>query len=82
MVTLMDQGLHYEVNGTVAALAPAYVFLASQQSSFVNGETLGVTGGTPCPRATDLYRRLSSLKYREDDTPENVDVFEETSGPW
>ncbi len=30
-------------------LAPAYVFLASQESSFVNGETLGVTGGTPLP---------------------------------
>lgn len=32
-----------------AELAPAYVFLASQESSFVNGETLGVTGGTPLP---------------------------------
>src|SRR3712207_6176245 len=30
-------------------LAPAYVFLASQESSYVNGETLGVTGGTPLP---------------------------------
>src|SRR5918994_882376 len=28
-----------------AELAPAFVFLASQESSFVNGETLGVTGG-------------------------------------
>jgi NAD(P)-dependent dehydrogenase (short-subunit alcohol dehydrogenase family) len=45
----MDQGLHYEVNGTVAELAPAYVFLASQESSYVNGETLGVTGGTHLP---------------------------------
>ena len=29
--------------------APAFVFLASQESSFVNGETLGVTGGMPLP---------------------------------
>ncbi len=32
-----------------AELAPVYVFLASQESSYVNGETLGVTGGTPIP---------------------------------
>jgi NAD(P)-dependent dehydrogenase (short-subunit alcohol dehydrogenase family) len=32
-----------------AELAPAYVFLASQESSYVNGETLGVTGGSPLP---------------------------------
>jgi NAD(P)-dependent dehydrogenase (short-subunit alcohol dehydrogenase family) len=30
-------------------LAPAYVFLASQESSYIAGETLGVTGGTPLP---------------------------------
>ena len=30
-------------------LAPAFVFLASGESSFVNGETLGVTGGQPLP---------------------------------
>jgi NAD(P)-dependent dehydrogenase (short-subunit alcohol dehydrogenase family) len=32
-----------------AELAPPYVFLASQESSYVNGETLGVTGGIPIP---------------------------------
>ena len=32
-----------------AELAPAYVFLASQEASYVNGETIGVTGGTPLP---------------------------------
>jgi NAD(P)-dependent dehydrogenase (short-subunit alcohol dehydrogenase family) len=30
-----------------AELAPAYVFLASTDASFVNGEVLGVTGGSP-----------------------------------
>ena len=32
-----------------AEMAPPYVFLASQESSYVNGETLGVTGGAPLP---------------------------------
>jgi NAD(P)-dependent dehydrogenase (short-subunit alcohol dehydrogenase family) len=32
-----------------AELAPAYVFLAPQESSHVNAETLGVTGGVPLP---------------------------------
>jgi len=32
-----------------AELAPAYVFLASDESRFVNGEVLGVTGGKPLP---------------------------------
>ena len=35
--------------GQPAELAPAYVFLASAESSFVIGETLTVTGGMPTP---------------------------------
>jgi NAD(P)-dependent dehydrogenase (short-subunit alcohol dehydrogenase family) len=30
-----------------AELAPAFVFLASNESTYVNGEVLGVTGGKP-----------------------------------
>jgi NAD(P)-dependent dehydrogenase (short-subunit alcohol dehydrogenase family) len=33
--------------GQPAELAPAFVFLASGESSYVNGEILGVTGGKP-----------------------------------
>jgi len=33
--------------GQPAELAPAYVFLASQESSYITGETIGVTGGQP-----------------------------------
>jgi NAD(P)-dependent dehydrogenase (short-subunit alcohol dehydrogenase family) len=32
-----------------AELAPAYVFLACDESRYVNGEVLGVTGGKPLP---------------------------------
>ena len=35
--------------GQPAELAPAYVFFASAESSFVIGETLNVNGGTPTP---------------------------------
>lgn len=35
--------------GQPAELAPAYVFLASPESSYVSGETLAVTGGMPTP---------------------------------
>jgi len=35
--------------GQPAELAPAYVFLASQESSFVIGEIIGVTGGQHLP---------------------------------
>jgi len=35
--------------GQPAELAPAFVFLASPESSFVVGETLNVNGGSPTP---------------------------------
>ncbi|MGA9925390.1 MAG: SDR family oxidoreductase [Isosphaeraceae bacterium] len=35
--------------GQLAELAPVYVFLASQESSYVTGEVYGVTGGNPLP---------------------------------
>lgn len=35
--------------GQPAECAPAYVFLASAESSYVSGETLSVTGGMPTP---------------------------------
>lgn len=33
----------------VNAVAPAYVFLASQESSFITAEVIGVTGGNHLP---------------------------------
>jgi hypothetical protein len=33
--------------GQPVEVAPAYVYFASQESSFVSGEVIGVTGGTP-----------------------------------
>jgi NAD(P)-dependent dehydrogenase (short-subunit alcohol dehydrogenase family) len=33
--------------GQPAELAPIYVFLASQESSYITGEVIGVTGGRP-----------------------------------
>lgn len=35
--------------GQPTELAPAFVFLASSESSYVSGETLNVNGGTPSP---------------------------------
>jgi NAD(P)-dependent dehydrogenase (short-subunit alcohol dehydrogenase family) len=35
--------------GQPAEVAPAYVYLASDEASYVSGETIGVTGGTPLP---------------------------------
>ncbi len=35
--------------GQPAEMAPAFVFLASQESSYVSGETLAATGGMPTP---------------------------------
>jgi NAD(P)-dependent dehydrogenase (short-subunit alcohol dehydrogenase family) len=33
--------------GQPAELAPAYVYFASQESSYTTGEVLGITGGKP-----------------------------------
>jgi len=33
--------------GQAVELAPSFVFLASQESSYISGETIAVTGGTP-----------------------------------
>jgi hypothetical protein len=33
--------------GQPAEVAPVYVFLASQESAYVNGEVIGATGGMP-----------------------------------
>ncbi|MDX2149931.1 MAG: SDR family oxidoreductase [Bryobacteraceae bacterium] len=35
--------------GQPAELAPAFVFLASNESSYITGEVIGVTGGRPLP---------------------------------
>jgi NAD(P)-dependent dehydrogenase (short-subunit alcohol dehydrogenase family) len=35
--------------GQPAELAPAYVFLASAEASYITGEVIAVTGGTPVP---------------------------------
>lgn len=51
----MEQLTHYGEEtgygraGQPAELAPAYVFLASAEASFVSGTTLSVTGGMPTP---------------------------------
>jgi NAD(P)-dependent dehydrogenase (short-subunit alcohol dehydrogenase family) len=35
--------------GQPAEVAPVFVFLASQEASYITGETYGVTGGNPTP---------------------------------
>jgi NAD(P)-dependent dehydrogenase (short-subunit alcohol dehydrogenase family) len=35
--------------GQPAEVAPAFVFLASQESSYTTGEVIGVTGGNHLP---------------------------------
>lgn len=44
-----DDESTYQRAGQPAELAPAYVFLASPESSYVSGETLNVNGGMPTP---------------------------------
>ncbi len=44
-----DDESTYQRAGQPAELAPAYVFLASPESSFVSGETLNVNGAMPTP---------------------------------
>ncbi|ARJ06403.1 dehydrogenase [Cnuibacter physcomitrellae] len=44
-----DDESTYQRSGQPAELAPAYVFLASPESSYVSGETLNVNGGMPTP---------------------------------
>ena len=50
--------------GQPAEIAPAFVFLASQESSNVNAEVLGATGGTPLPRARAPERVRSGAPPR------------------
>ncbi|MDN4640847.1 SDR family oxidoreductase [Agreia sp. PsM10] len=44
-----DDESTYQRSGQPAELAPAYVFLASAESSYVSGETLNVNGGMVTP---------------------------------
>lgn len=39
----------YKRPGQPAEIAPMYVLLASQESSYITGEVMGVTGGNPLP---------------------------------
>ena len=48
-LTQFGQGGPLGRAGQPAELAGAYVFLASEDASYVAGETLGVTGGSPTP---------------------------------
>lgn len=46
-LTKFGENTPYGRAGQPAELAPAYVFLASQESSYITGEVIGVTGGRP-----------------------------------
>lgn len=48
-LTSVGQSTPLGRGGQPAELAPAYVFLASPESSYVSGATLSVTGGEPTP---------------------------------
>jgi NAD(P)-dependent dehydrogenase (short-subunit alcohol dehydrogenase family) len=64
-----------------AELAPPYVFLASQESSYVSGQVLGVTGGAPLlspipHKSAEVFRR------QRGSTQEGVGVLGEVSLGW
>ncbi len=44
-----DEENEYKRAGQPAEIAPAFVFLASAESSYVSGETLNVNGGMVTP---------------------------------
>lgn len=46
-LTQFGEGTPLGRPGQPAELAPVYVFLASQESSYITGEIIGVTGGSP-----------------------------------
>jgi NAD(P)-dependent dehydrogenase (short-subunit alcohol dehydrogenase family) len=46
--------------GQPAEVAPIYVFLTSQESSYVNGEVFGVTGSCRCRSADEQAVRFLS----------------------
>lgn len=46
-LTKFGEGTPLGRPGQPAELAPVYVFLASQESSYITGEIIGVTGGSP-----------------------------------
>lgn len=48
-ITSFGEGSPFGRPGQPAEVAPTYVLLASQESSFVTGEVYGVTGGNPTP---------------------------------
>ncbi|UEM23682.1 SDR family oxidoreductase [Skermanella mucosa] len=48
-ITSFGEGVPFGRPGQPAEVAPTYVLLASQESSYVTGEVYGITGGNPTP---------------------------------